>query len=74
MKPTQTELPALADYRDEVCFVDQFADAESRLRLDGFTITALEPQIGRGTYRLHATRVTRPGPDLDIQPKAPCRL
>lgn len=65
MKPAQLELPELADYRVETVFVDQFADAEARLRLDGFTITAMDALVGKGVYILHASRINRQGPDLN---------
>ena len=64
-RPTQPELPELAYYRVETVFVDQFADAEARLKLDGFVITAFDALVGKGVYILHASRINRPGPDLD---------
>ena len=69
--PVQTEfaLPN-ADFRDEVVFVDELQAATDKLRDDGFQVASWEWLIGKGQYRLHASRINRPGPDLDIQPKA----
>lgn len=69
--PTQPEL-ALEnpDFRVETCFVDEVTQATERLRLDGFQVTAWAWLTGKGQYRLHASRITRPGPNLDVQPKA----
>lgn len=69
--PVQTELDLPnPDYREEVVWVDEVTTATERLRLDGFQVTAWAWLIGKGQYRLHASRITRPCPDLDVQPKA----
>lgn len=66
MKPTQPEL-ALEnpDYREEVVFVDEVTQATERLRLDGFQVVGWTWVVGKGQYVLNATRVNRPGQDLD---------
>ena len=64
--PVQTEfaLPN-ADFRDEVVFVDELQAATDKLRADGFQVVGWTWVIGKGQYRLHASRINLPGPDLD---------
>lgn len=68
MKPTAQPELALPnpDYRDEVVFVDEVTQATAKLRADGFQVTSWDWLIGRGQYRLHASRIIQPG--LDIRP------
>ena len=70
--PVQTELDLPnPDFRVEIVFVDELQAATDKLRADGFQVASLEWLIGKGQYRLHATRILRPGPDMDAGLTAP---
>ena len=66
MKPTQPELALESpDSRTETVWVDEFAAAAAKLRANGFRVDSWTWVHGKGQYIVHATRINRPGPELE---------